>query len=212
MVRRSCRPQTCSRPGLVAERLERDGHLHGPAAVETPGPEVPHGVPVAVDDSLVGHQGVEHAAVGGDEEEVAVAPIQERVEGHRQMVVLPGGHDVAAQLVGHDLVGVRFPAPARDVQVVVVEQDPDVGVLGRRLALPRLLLDQSVDGRDPGVDVVIEAAVDANRLGDARGPHRDVAAVVTRDDVAGRGHRQACQRSGLDRGAGLPAGGPCRRG
>ena len=61
-------------------------------------------------------------------------------------------------------------------------------------------------GANPVVDIVIEAAIDANRLRDARGPHRDVAAVVARDAVAGRGHRQACQRSPLDgRAAGLPA-------
>ena len=77
-----------SRP--VAERLERDLHLDGPAALEASRAHVPYRVPVAVRIAFVGDGEVaertERIGIEGD----AVAPIVERVEGHPERVVLAG--------------------------------------------------------------------------------------------------------------------------
>ena len=127
-------------PGLIAQRLERNRHLDGPSAVEAPGLHVPHGVPVVVGRALIGDLPVGEPADRVGVEDVAVALVVEGVEEHREVVVLPQLRRVAPHLVGDAPLRVRFAAPRRDVDVVVVEEDPRLGLLGGRLALVRLLL------------------------------------------------------------------------
>ena len=72
--------------------------------------------------SVVG--AVEHAADRRDVEQEPVAPVVERVEQDAEVVVLPQVRAVAAHVVGDDALRMRVPAPARDVDVLVVEEDP----------------------------------------------------------------------------------------
>ena len=162
-TRRRLMPHVCSRPGLIAERLERDGHLDGPSAVKLAGLERPDGVPIDVGRPLVGDLAVTHTADDVCREQVAVAAIVKGVEEHRERVVLPKLVRVAAHLVGDTPLGTRFPAARRYVDHVIVEEDPRLGLLGRGRRLVGLLLHERSDGFGRGVDRFIEPAVKTNR-------------------------------------------------
>ena len=159
-------------PGRIAQRLERNRHLDGPSAVEAPGLHVPHGVPVVVGRTLIGDLPVREPANRVGVKDVAVALVVEGVEEHREVVVLPQLRRVSPHLVGHAALGVRLEAPSRDVNVVVIEEDPRLGLLGGRLELVRLLLDEPADRFDGGVDRLVELPVDMDRIGHAVAAHR----------------------------------------
>ena len=72
--------------------------------------------------------------------------------------------------------------PRGDVEVVVVEEDPRLGLLGGRLALLRFLLDEVRDRRDRRVDALVEPPVDAERRVEAHRPHRHVVWGRSRHD------------------------------
>ena len=135
---------------LVAQRLERDGDLDRPAAIEIAGADVPHRVPVGVGRAFVGHLAVGHAADRVGVEDVAVALVVERVEHHAERVVLPQLVGVAAHFIGDAPLRMRLPVARRNVDVVVVEEDPRLGLLGGGLEFVRLLLHEVGNrGRGP---------------------------------------------------------------
>ncbi len=76
---------------------------------------------------------------------------------------------VAPQLVGGDAVGLAVVAARRDVEIVVVEEHPQVGGFGGGDALHRKLLDEAVDRRDRGVDFLVEPTVNPQRRGQPDG-------------------------------------------
>ena len=94
---------------------------------------------------------------------------------------------------------------ARDVEVLAVEEDPDLGALGRRLALARLLLDEVADRPDRAVERLVEDAVDAQRRVDADGADGDAAVGIARH------HRRRDGRGRAVEGDGGRDRGLCRR-
>ena len=89
-VRRAWKPQICARPGAIAERLERNGRLERPAALERADRDVPDRIPVGVVLPLVRALPVGAAAERVDLELDGVAAIVERVEA-RTRRRRPGG-------------------------------------------------------------------------------------------------------------------------
>ena len=167
-------PPQVDSPGLlaaraVAQRLEGNRHFDRPAAVEFRRPDRPHRVPVDVGRALVGDLAVGEAADGVGVEDVAVAAVVEGVEQHREGVVLAQLVGVAPHLVGDAALRLALVAAGRHVDLIVVEEDPGVGLLGGRRELERLLLDEAADRRGLGVDGVVEPPVEPR--GDP-GPHR----------------------------------------
>ena len=78
-------------------------------------------------------------------------------------------------------LGLAVEAPGRDVQILVVEEHPHLGGLGRRRPFVRNLLEESIDRQGFAVHLLVEAAVEAERLRDAHGANRRAAALVVRD-------------------------------
>jgi len=92
---------------------------------------------------LVCHLSVLTSAEGVGDEVERVAAIAERVQAEGdEVVALPHVRTVTAHLVGDDLVRLALPAAERDVEIVGVKRQPHFGLLGRRRALLRLLLNK----------------------------------------------------------------------
>ena len=108
----------------IAQRLERDRDLSGPALIEALAARLPDRVPVAVHLALVRDQAVEQPAQGVRVEEEGVAPVVERVQHHSEVLVLPEVDVVAAHLVGDHPLGLAVPHAPRHVDVLLVEEDP----------------------------------------------------------------------------------------
>ena len=68
---------------------------------------------------------------------------------------------VPPHLVGHEAAGFAVEAAHGEVQVAVVEEDPDLGPLGGRGSFDRLALEEAVRDRGLAPDRIVEAAVDA---------------------------------------------------
>ena len=168
--------------GSVAQRLEREGRLDRPAAREAAGAQLPDRVPVPVEAALVGHLAVEPPGIGVDAEVVAAAAVVERVEQHAD--VLTGDHVLAvAADVADDpgRLGRRVPAADAQIEVVVVEEQPDFGLLSGRQTLRRLLRDETRRRRHLAVHGVVEAAVDVE-IRYADGAQRGAPLGVAVDD------------------------------
>ena len=145
----------------VAQRLERNRHLDRPAAVEAAGLRRPTPDSSRCSARLRRRPSSRRAAERVGVEHEPAAAIVEGVEDDAEVIVLPQLVGVAAQLVGDPLLGRRrVPAPRGDVDVVVVEHHPDVGLLGRRLAVARRDLQQAAEAGELLVDLFVEAAVE----------------------------------------------------
>ena len=147
----------------VPQRLERNLHLDRPAAVETPGAHVPHRIPVDVRNALVYVLRVGPRAERVRVEVEAVAAIVERVEQHREGIVLAELARVAPHLVRHPLaLGRRIPHARRHIHVVFVEEDPRLGPFGGRRARVGHQLNEARDRRNRPVHCFIEHAVEVD--------------------------------------------------
>ena len=178
---------------LEAERLEGDARLDRPPPVEAARPRVPDGVPVVVRVALVGDLVVEEAAERVDHEGGTVPAVVERVERQAEGVVLDELERVALHLVGDPLrLGGGIPDARGDVDVLRVEEDPRLGLLGGRRALDRQLLEEVADGGHDLVDAFIEHAVDPQRFVHANRTHRRPAGGIARD--GGGRHRAEAAR------------------
>ncbi len=199
MARRSWTLPDVRRLGSIAQGLERDLHLHRPAAVEATGPHVPHRVPVVVGVPLVRELRVRPRPEGVGVEVEAVAPVVERIEQHAEEVVLAELAGVAAHLVRYPpALGRRVPHPRRDVDVRVVEQDPRLRPLGRRLPRIRHQLHQARDGRHGGVDRLVEHAVEVEPLVVPDRADRHPPLVVASRHRRGHRRRGAVDERGID--------------
>ena len=173
-------PQEVDSPGLLGvlpkpQRLERDRHLHLPAAIGTQGAHMPHAVPVAVElPSLVENLPIELGAGGVRLEHVAVPPVVERVQQHPEDVAR-AGREVPREVVHDHPVRVVVSERAEVKELVVVEH-PHLGLEGRRHPLVRVALRESRSDRRSGPLVFIEDTVDPDRLGR---PHRRQTALET---------------------------------
>ena len=183
----------------VAQRLERDPHLHGPAVFEPGRPGVPDRGPVAVGWVLIGDEAVEEPADRVHVEEEGVPAVVEGVEDDREILVVEDAEVVPPHLGRHHAVGLAVPVPAGDVHRLVVIEDPDVGRLGGRFALERERLDEAADPGHPVVDGVVETAVEIERFGEAGGPHGRSPGLVAPDHLGKLGGRGTAYHGGRRR-------------
>src|SRR5262245_5340260 len=96
----------------IAQRLEGDRHLDGPASLEAPGPNAPGRVPVAVGIPFVGEHLIREAAERVGVEHERIASIVKRIERYAERVVVAQLLVVAAHLVGDPFLGWSgIPAP-----------------------------------------------------------------------------------------------------
>ena len=192
----------------VAQALERNLHLKRPAAVEAAGPHVPDRIPVGVGVALVGELLVRPCAERIGVEVEAVAAVVEGVEEDSEGVVLAKLVRVAPHLVGDPLaLGRRIPDARRDVHVLVIEEDPRLGPLGRRRARVRHQLDEAADGRDRPVDGLVEHAVELDGLVQPDRTDRHPALLVAVHHSRRDGRRRAIDESRIDHSPDLRLGG-----
>jgi len=176
--------------GAVPERLERDRDFYRPAAVEAAHRQVVHGIEVRVDLALVRDLAVPPPADRVDRELDAVPLVVERVEQERDVIALEDVVVVTPHLVGDETRHVALPAAHRHVEAILVEEHPELGLLGGRGAFDRLLLPQIGHRGHRGVHRLLEAPVDVERGLEPHGPQRDAAGVVARHGGwSGRRHR-----------------------
>ena len=135
-------PQIWRTAGTIAQRLEGDRGFRRPALRRAPHGEIPDRVAVTVPVAFVGVLAVRASADRVEIEIDAVAPVVERVEREPEAFVLADAAAVAAHLVHDHPVGLALERAQRNVDVVAVERDPDLGPLGGGLAGSGLRLDE----------------------------------------------------------------------
>ena len=197
------------RSGPETERLERNLHFDGPAAVEAARAHVPDGIPVGIRVAFVGDLLILEAPDGVDPEGEAVAAVVEGVEDDDVAVVVDDPERVALHLVGDPLrFGDRLVDAGPHVDRLVVEEDPVVGSLRGRGPLVGGLLDEPPERLDAGVDRLVEHAVEPQGFIEPDGADRRPAAGVPID--GGRRDRRrrtidkrACGLKSRRRGRGL---------
>ena len=121
----------------VAQGLEGDRHLHGPAVFEPGRPRVPDRGPVAVHVPLIHDEAVEEAADRVQVEEEGVPPVVEGVQDEAEVLVVVDAEVIAPHFGGEHPVRLGVPAAAGDVEGVIVVEDPDLRPLGSGLAFER---------------------------------------------------------------------------
>jgi hypothetical protein len=108
--------------------------------------------------------------------------VVEGVEDDREMIVVVEIGAVAAQVAGHAAGRVLFVHPGADIQVLVVEEHPDLGLVRRGPAFGGFLLDEVGHRWHVAVGRFVEGAVDDERRWQRHRPDGGVAALVTVDD------------------------------
>jgi hypothetical protein len=189
--------------GSEGERLEGERELEGPALGIDRALPLPDRVPGLVLFLAVGtDQGVQLGSGGVHLEQVPVAMVLERVEDDQHAVVRVEIR-VALHLRGDDRCGLAVEAADREIEVRLVVQRADLGLLGRRLTLARIDLDEGVARYRGSPDRVVQLAVDDRRgfrpPDDERGSRRGLGSLGdtrTREYCAGTTpeHREAKRR------------------
>ena len=145
----------------IAEGLERDLHFDGPAALESPRADIPHRVPVTVGTPFVRESEVAERTQGIGIEGNAIAPVEKRVEDRPEHIVFAKLARVSPHLVRHPVARWRrVPHPGAHIDLLRVEQDPGLGLLGCRLPLIGLLLDEVSDRRKRLIDRLIKLPIE----------------------------------------------------
>ena len=90
-----------------------------------------------------------------------VAPVVERIDHEAQAFVLGHAAGIPSHFVDDHSLRMALPAATRDVDVVVVEQNPDLRLLGRRRAFEGFTLDEVRCREHVAVDRFIELAVES---------------------------------------------------
>ena len=151
----------------VAQLVERDGDLGGPAAVGAGGAALPDAVPgLVAAAALVGEQRVPHGAQRIGAEEETAAPVVVGVEDELNAVVFVE-FVVAAHAVGHQPVGLGVEAAAAQVDILIVVEQAHLSALAGRGSLAGFPLEEIGAGDGLLPDRFVESAVDFGRLGDA---------------------------------------------
>ena len=133
----------------------------------------------------------------------------EGVEDDLEVVLVEQAERVAPHLGGDDAVGLRVVGLDTEVEGLGVVEQPHHGLLGRRLAFRRLLLDELVDDRGLQPDLLVEAAVDLRPALDAHRRHAVVLARRKDGESAAPAAAPIEDEGRLDR-LGLRAGGTIR--
>jgi hypothetical protein len=120
----------------------------------------PNGVPIAIGVTLIGNLRIVEPANGIGIEKESVPTVIKSIENDGEVVVIEDIAVVPPHLIRHDPLGVAVPTASSDVDIVFVEEYPDLGPLGCRLSFSGLLLDKSVDRRDSTIGALFELAVD----------------------------------------------------
>ncbi|MYF76019.1 MAG: hypothetical protein F4174_01360 [Acidobacteria bacterium] len=123
------------------------------------------------------------------------------------MLVEPDAPVVAPEFVGHDPVRLGIPATSGDVDGLVVEEDPDLGLLGGRRPFEGFGLDEIADSWNPVVDRLVEASVEVERLFESNGADGGATEVVAPDHRRGVGRRRTVDHGSRRRLLLLSAGG-----
>jgi len=185
-----------------AELGERDPELRGPAEGVALRRHVPDRVPALVPAAVVvaGDQVALHAEEVHTKLE-ARAMVVVRIDVHLEEVRLRNG--VTPAELGTDARRLRVEHPRCDVDGVAVVRHPDLRPLGRRIAVPRRLLDESGDRRRRRPGRVVQPPVNARRAASGADghEHRDRAAVRVAQDPGVGGERRR-RRSGAGPWAG----------
>ena len=141
-------PLKVDAPGLhrlraELQRLERNFDLGVPAVFTDARADIPDAVPIRVlIAALVRHLRVPLRARRVDRKLVAVALILEGIDDDLEAVSV-GGVEVLAQLVDDDLRRLGIFREYADVDRAVVVQQLDFGLVGRRLTLAGIVLDEA---------------------------------------------------------------------
>ena len=203
----ACTVQSASQLALKAPRAPR----------VDPRPPTPGSAEEPVAPSPATWPSVLHAeGIGAEDEPVLM--VVEGVENELDRVRL-GEVGVALALRVGDAIGLAVEGDDADVEVLVVEGDPHLGFLRRRLALVGVLLHEVGVGLDPRPDVVVDAAVDrrgvAAQPGRGQGPRGRRGGRlggrergVEQGGGGGRRHdtAQARKRHGIHQISAIPAG------
>ena len=124
--------------------------------------------------------GIALDTVAVDREDVGALLIEERIDIDAHRVVAPGLIPIDAVRADQLQVGiVRVDA---EVQIFAVIGDIHFGLLGRRRAVERLLLEELADARGGAPDRIVETAVEPRRLVGPDGGERGSAAEHARRD------------------------------
>src|SRR5688572_13531460 len=180
----------------IAKRLEGNDHLRRPPAVEPTCGHIPDRVPVEVRGRLIGDLHFRVASDRGHEEADCVTAVAVGVEVDPERVVQAELIRIPAHLVRNPpRLPERIPHAGGDVQVRVVEANPDLRALRWHASRYGNGLDQVVKRRRRCVEAFAQAAIHGNGFADAEGADRWMALRVP-DDRAGGG----LPRNGWDGG------------
>ena len=131
-----------------------------------------------------------------DLEADGVAPVVERIKQERDGLVLKGVGAIAPHLVGHHALGLALRDACDRVDIVVIEQNPDLGLFSRRRALLRLGLDEIGHRQHAGIDGFVESSVDPKWLRETHGANGDAPRGVPSDGGRQLWWRGAGERDG----------------
>ena len=168
ITRRALMPHVSAATDAEAQLRERHAHLQRPARGVARHRRLPDGVPGHVLEVVVVEGRVALHAGGAHLEQDARAVIVVRVEQEREGVGLEGG--VAPRELARDRLGRAVEQPHARVERAVVDSDPELGLLARRLALLGIALDEAGRGRRRPPVGFVEPAVDLDPARGARGP------------------------------------------
>ena len=190
----------------IAKRLERNDHLRRPTAVEPTRGHIPDRVPVEVGGRLIGDLHFRVASDRGHEEADRVTAVAVGVEVDPERVVQAELIRVTAHLVRNPpRLPERIPHAGGDVQVRVVETNPDFRALRWHASRYGDGLDQVVKRRRRCVEAFAQAAIHGDGFADAEGAERWMALRVPGDRAGG------LPRNGWNGGVGRKRVGARRR-
>ncbi len=188
---------------LEAHRAEGNDELRRPAALEVGRADVDQAVPV-VARLLVGDLPVEQARLGVHRKPVAVAVVVERVEEHRDVIVVVHVRRVAPHVARHAPGRVGLPHARADVDVPVVEEHPHLRLVGGGLAFVGLLLDEVAGALHVPVERLVQLPVHLERRRQPHRPEDGMALGIARHDLRRHGvprrrRRRLRERRGRER-------------
>ena len=198
-LRRAIRAGEIDSPAVAVrvegQGLERYGHLRGPPFLVNPGLCAPDAHPVEICLGGISVDRLGTHAVGIQLKQVAVAPVEKRVEDHAEVIVIVDTGTLAKNL-GGDFPGRAVQETRPDVKVGIVVEHEYEHRLGGFFVFVRVDLVKVVNRHGSTPDLFIQDTVDDGRRVRANDPHR-----LFRGRASGlrnRGRIQARQANGRE--------------